>query len=198
MIMKVAALVFAAALAAIPFRATDDEAGVVNVIVDENVEIGRDFWSRAEQHNYDTMRGRAKELHASVLAVSRTTMAPLKQMSFRKDYAYLPEEDRFDAIRRRRTPLYRAYAALPHGQTLPWLAKRKDLILVPDLAAKSAQDPEKFYARHPEARGLLTLSAPAVVGDEAFIYTQLMMVYSEEGVVYHLHKVKGAGRSTGS
>lgn len=187
--MKAAALFLAAALAATLFHATDDEARVVNVVVDEYVEIARDFWARAETHNYDTMRGRAKEVHASVLAVSRTTMAPLRQMGFRKDYAHLPEEDRFDQLRRRRTALYRAYAALPHGETLPWLAKRKDLILVNDRPPRV--EAEKFYARHPEARGLLTLSAPAVVGDEAFVYAQLMMVYSEEGVVHHLRKVHG-------
>ncbi|HWS71295.1 MAG TPA: hypothetical protein VN605_04245 [Thermoanaerobaculia bacterium] len=192
--MRVAALCFAAAMAAIPLRPTDDEARVVNVIVDEYVEMARDFWARAEDHHYDTMRGRASELHASRLAVSRVTMAPLKAMGSRKDYAHLPEEDRFEAIRRRRTPLYRAYAALPHGQELTWLKKRKDLIVVSDLAAKTEKDPEKFYARHAEARGLLTLSAPAVIGDEAFIYAQLMMVYSEEGVVYHLRKVKGRWR----
>lgn len=186
--LKPAALFLAATLAATPLpRPADDEARVVNAIVDRYAAEARAFWQQAAERDSNTMRGRASTLHVTRLAVARTTIAPRTVAELREDSPASAKQ--FETLRRRGTPLYHAYAALAHGRPLPGLARRTDLELVD--GASAAGGAEQFYARHPGAQGLLRLSAPAIAGDEALVYAQLLLVYGEEGVVHHLRKVKG-------
>ena len=186
--------ILAIVLCAIPagssFRATDDEMRVVNVVVDAYVEEARDFWDLVQRKNTETLRG--KDAHPTLLAMSLTAIAPLPAMGVRHDYAFLPEEKAFNAMRTGgKSAVYAHYAKMRPGPVLEWLRRRRDLLIVRE---PLVVDPEKFYARHPKARGLLHLSTPAVVGDEALVYAHLWMVYSEEGRVFYLRKERGRWR----
>ena len=79
------------------------------------------------------------------------------------------------------------------AERLEWLAARRDLLVV----AKEwtvQSDPERFYARYPDARGLLALALPTVTGDEAVVYAELKMVFSEQGRRFYLRKRGGRWR----
>jgi hypothetical protein len=79
------------------------------------------------------------------------------------------------------------------GERLAWLAARRDLLVVSKEWTVQS-DPERFYARYPDARGLLALGLPAVTGAEAVVYAELKMVYSEQGRRFHLRKKGGRWR----
>jgi hypothetical protein len=174
--------------------AASEERSVIDTVVAFHTEEARAFWAEVHRDpNADTMRGKASTLHPARLAIAATTIRPLTKADFVYDSAPSPQEKQFDRMRRARTPLFRAYAALRGGEPLPWLAQRRDLLVVP-ARWSWPKNPEPFYAKYPDARGLLNVSAPAIAGEEALIYTRLLMVYRIEGRVFYLRREHGRWR----
>lgn len=146
---------------------------VVNAVVDFHVEEARQFWADVHRMNGETMRGPGAR--PKRLAVNLWSIAPAG----------------FETMRDK--SVYRAYASGRSGERLAWLASRRDLLIVPKQWTPRS-DPERFYAKYPDARGLLALSLPAVHGEEALIYAELKMVYSEQGRLFHLRRKGGRWR----
>jgi hypothetical protein len=144
---------------------------ILDVVVDRYVAEAREFWNGLKPES-TTMRGKVKELRVTRLALLNRTIAPRAHADVRKRVG---------------RALYAAYLRAERGTPLE---SRSDLLMVAD----RGDDPEAFYERHPRAQGLLRVSAPAVSGDEALVYAQLMMVYREEGRVLHLRKENGRWR----
>lgn len=183
--MRISAALLACALflasSAAAQQASDDEMRVVNAIVEHYDAEAIRFWADVRRRpGTETMRGAADDLKVSRLAVALTTIQPVP----------VTREDMQNIIRSVPSALRAAYGRRQGKVTLAWLQSRRDLLLVPPPWGVHV-DPEAFYAKFPSARGFLRLSIPAVRGDEALIYAQLMMVYSEVGQVHYLRKVGG-------
>ena len=158
-----------------------------DAVVDHYLSEANDFWSGVQRHHLDTMRDKAHPTH---LAMTTATIAPELKRGLVYGEEVVPREAAlFNAMRRKKTPLFRAYAALRKGGRLSALRTRHELLFVPPKWANS--EPEKFYAKYPDAEGLLSLSAPVVIGDEAFVYARLMMVYSVSGELFYLRRQHG-------
>src|SRR5258705_7864361 len=99
-------------------HASDDEMRVVNLVVDTYIEEAQTFWSNVHRKNSTTMRGEAKDVRPSRLAISLTTIRPLAKVGFRYGYEGAPIDDRFDALRRSKSPLYIRYTLSRAGERL--------------------------------------------------------------------------------
>lgn len=172
--------------------ATDAELRVLNIVIDWHVEHARDFWENQVRPGDRTMAGTGR--HPGRLVAIETTIAP------RPVQGYLHEEPSAEDVskieRIRPTRLFRQYAALSSGDRIEALTHRRDLLVVSGSRVPGFKrtvedvDPERFYERYSRARGLLLLAAPAISedGDEALVYGELMMIFTQTGRLFHLKK----------
>lgn len=193
MVLRTALLLLLLAPAAL--GETDAELRVSNAVIDWHIEHARDFWENEVGPTSQTMAGTGR--HMGRLVALETAVAP------RTRHGYLHEEpppaDEARLARVASTALFRQYARLRGGEPIEALRRRRDLLVVPGSRVPGFKrsvedvDPERFYGQYRRARGLLLLSAPAVSadGDEALVYGELMMVFSQTGRLFHLKKRGG-------
>jgi len=175
--------------------ATDAELRVTNAVIDWHIAHAAAFWENEVRPTSETMAGSGR--HSGRLVALDTTIAP------RVRHGYLHEElPPAEVARLERlvsTPLFRHYAQLRGGEPIEALRARRDVLVVPAARLPGFRrtlddvDPERFYQRYRRARGLLLLSAPALSanGNEALVYGELMMVFSQTGRLFHLKKRAG-------
>lgn len=175
--------------------ATDAELRVANVVIDWHVEHANDFWVNEVGPTSQTMAGTGR--HTGRLVALATTIAPRVRHGYLHEQRPPADDTRLEDLES--TPLFRQYAQLRGGDPIEALRHRRDLLVVPGSHLpgfkRTVEDvnPERFYERYRRARGLLLLSAPAVSadGDEALVYGELMMVFSQTGRLFHLTKRAG-------
>ena len=182
-------------LAPAAFGATDAELRVANAVIDWHVEHARDFWENEVGPNSQTMAGTGR--HTGRLVALEITVAPRVRNSYLHEQRRPADDARL--ARLESTPLFRQYAHFRGGDPIEALRLRRDLLVVPGSRIPGFKqtiedlDPERFYQQYRRARGLLLLSAPAVSadGDEALMYGELLMVFSQTGRLFHLKKHAG-------
>jgi hypothetical protein len=187
-----AALLFL--LAPVAFGATDAELRIANAVIDWHVEQANEFWEEVGPAT-QTMAGIGR--HTGRLVVLDTTIVPRVRHGYLHEERPPADDARLEHLESR--PLFRQYAQLRGGEAIESLRHRRDLLVVPGSRVPGFRrtvedvDPERFYERYPRARGLLLLSAAAVSanGDEALVYGELMMVFSQSGRLFHLKKRAG-------
>jgi hypothetical protein len=193
--MVVRATLLLLLLAPVALGATDAELRVVNAVIDWHVEHARDFWENEVGPTTQTMAGTGR--HTGRLVALETTIAPRVVQGYLHEQRPPAEEAMVERLESK--PLFRQYAKLPGGEPIEALRRRRDLLVVSGSRLPGFKgtvedvDPERFYERYPRARGLLLLSAAAVSsdGDEALVYGELMMIFSQTGRLFHLKKRAG-------
>ena len=188
-------LLLALLLAPSALAETDAELGVMHAVIDWHVEHARHFWENEVGPDRVTMIGKGD--HSKRLVALDSTIPAQFFDGYARD---MRPPDEIERLRRiRKSPLFRTYDKLSAGTPIEALRQRRDLLVLPKARipgfrkAIADVDPEKFYERYRAARGLLTLSAPAVSasGDEALVYSELMMVFSQTGRLFYLKKRAG-------
>lgn len=192
---KTAACLVFLLLAPAAFGATDAELRVSNAVIDWHVEHARDFWEKEVGPASETMAGTGRRMGRLVALDS--TITPRVRHGYLHEQRPPADDARIERVAS--TRLFKQFGDLRGGQPVEALRRRRDLLVVPGSRLPGFKrtvedvDPERFYEKYRRARGLLLLSAPAVSedGDEAVIYAELMMVFSQTGRLFHLKKING-------
>lgn len=175
--------------------ATDAELRVMNAVIDWHVAHAGDFWENEVDPDSETLAGSGRR--TGRLVALETTIAPRLRHGYLHEQRSPADDARLEHLEA--MPLFRQYARLRGGEPVEALRSRRDLLVVPGSRVPGFKrtvedvDPERFYERYRRARGLLLLSAVALSadGDEALVYGELMMVFSQTGRLFHLKKRAG-------